>query len=86
MSIKVNVSDLRKIVEELENEEIEYVEIDIYDEHEFDGEMMPKSLTFIGEDGYGGGVDFDSIDHVNSSVFYKAEREMEEGKSRTIIN
>lgn len=73
--ITVSVSDLKKMVEELEKEEIEFVDIDECEEYEFEGEIMPKSLHFLGCDGYGGGVDFESIDHIEVSQFYKSEKE-----------
>lgn len=74
--VRVKVSDLRKMVEELEKDEIEYVDISEYEEEiDEDGEIIPNGLHFEGNDGYGGGVDFEVIEHTESSVFYKAERE-----------
>ncbi len=71
MDIMVKVSDLKKMAQELESEGIEYVEISMMDAHEFQGETFPKSLNFMGNDGNGGGVDFEGIDHVEIDFCYK---------------
>lgn len=76
--ITVRVSDLKNMVEELEKEEIEYVDITEFEESkEENGDITPKVLHFLANDGYGGGIDFEVIEHIDISAFYKAEREQE---------
>lgn len=68
--ITVKVSDLRSKVEELLKDNIQYVELTIFDEEEFDGMLIPKTLNFCGFDGEGGGIDFEDIEHIEVDPFY----------------
>ncbi len=55
--ITIKVEDLRKLLEALDADEVEYVDLDIdaYDEEE-------KYLTVDGYDGYGGGSGYDALE------------------------
>lgn len=67
MQITVKVTELEKMVKELKNEKIEYVDILLM---EADGEI-PASINFNGYDGEGGGVDFGDIKHIDVDADYK---------------
>ncbi|MCB2297073.1 hypothetical protein [Clostridium tagluense] len=69
--ITVKVSDLKKMVEGLEKDKIEYVDIQEFEEHEFDGDIIPLSLNFMAYDGEGAGIDYDGIEHIEISSTYK---------------
>jgi len=69
--VTVKVSDLKKMVQELEKDKIEYVDIEFHEEHEFDGDNMPASISFNAYDGHGGGIDFGDIEHLEVNAFYK---------------
>ena len=64
----IRVSNLKKMVLNLEKE-VEWVEIEIDDAHEYDGEMQPQSLSYLGCSNDGGGIDFESIDFTNIDCF-----------------
>lgn len=71
MAITVRVTDLLEKINELIKDGIEYVEVGILDEQEFDGEKIPASLHFEAYDGHGGGVDYEDIEEVKVSATYK---------------
>jgi hypothetical protein len=60
--VTVKVTALKKMVEDLEEENVDYVEITELGGDEFEGHIFPKSLGFSGLDGNGGCIDFDDID------------------------
>lgn len=70
--VTVKVLDLKKMVDELEKEGIEYVDIQELEEQKFDGDTIPASLNFDAYDGYGGGINFEGIDHLEIDAMYKA--------------
>lgn len=72
--VTVKVSDLLKMANLLAKDNIEYVEIE---EREAD-EDYPKCLAFTGYEGYGGGIDYEEIDHVDVSWHYKSESDEED--------
>lgn len=59
--VTVKVSDFKKIVMELEKNNIELVHIAEFCEFKFNDEITPKSLRFGTYDRYGDIIDFDSI-------------------------
>lgn len=65
--VTVKVVDLLKKAQELKNDGYEYVDID---ELEADDDM-PKALHFMAYDGYGGGIDFEEIEHIEVDSQYK---------------
>ncbi|MFJ5717302.1 hypothetical protein [Neobacillus sp. NPDC093127] len=71
MAITVKVSELLKMANELNKDKIEYVEIEILEEQEFDGETIPAILHFDAYDGHGGGIDYNGIEEVKISATYK---------------
>jgi hypothetical protein len=71
--ITVKVADLLKMVNDLHNDEIEFVDISLLSGVVFDGVITPPSLHFCAYDGTGGGIDYESIDEVKISSDYKFE-------------
>jgi hypothetical protein len=71
--LTIKVSELKNKVLELENDNIEYIEICEVNEDIFQGHTFPKSLSFSGLNGEGGCIDYDRIDNVEISSFYKFE-------------
>lgn len=71
MAITVKVEDLKKLVEELIKDGIEYVDVDILEAEEFDGDIIPATLHFEAYDGTGGGIDYEGIEEVKISATYK---------------
>jgi hypothetical protein len=65
--LTVKVEDLKKMVDELEKDKIEYVEISLLE----GDEDIPEYLNFNAFDGEGGGVDYGDIEHVEVDAFYK---------------
>ncbi|HAU84333.1 MAG TPA: hypothetical protein DCW90_02120 [Lachnospiraceae bacterium] len=75
--ITVKVSELLKMAQDLSNDGIEYVEITELDADEMDGETIPPALSFSAYDGFGGGIDYESIEHIDVSWDYKSEMGLE---------
>ncbi|WP_113675820.1 hypothetical protein [Vallitalea guaymasensis] len=71
MEITVKITDLKNMVDQLIEDKIEYVDITYLEEDECDGDILPSSLHFDAYDGYGGGIDYDSIEHVKVDADYK---------------
>ncbi|CEG29781.1 hypothetical protein [Bacillus sp. B-jedd] len=71
MNITVKVSDLLKKVTELSKDNVDYVEISIFEEEEFLGERIPARISFEAYDGHGGGIDYENLDEVEISPHYK---------------
>lgn len=69
--ITVKISDLQNKLNELIHDGNEYVDILILESEEFEGQVIPKTIHFCGYDGYGGGTDYDEIEHVEIDAFYK---------------
>lgn len=67
--ITVKVSELLNMVQQLSNDGIEYVDIEEYPSDE----DMAKHLSFIGYGGFGGGIDYEEIEHIDISTDYKSE-------------
>ena len=67
--IKVKVSDLRKMVEELEKKEIKYADIEYSEEQKFNGDIVPVSLNFNACDCKGNGIDFGDIENIKNDDF-----------------
>lgn len=67
--VTVKISDLLEKVQEMISAGYEYVDID---EMEADGEL-PKCLHFDAYDGYGGGVDFEEVEHIEVDSMYKID-------------
>lgn len=74
--ITVKVSELLKMAQELSNDGIEYVELEEYEADE----ESPQSLSFTGYGGYGNGLDYENIDHIEVSWDYKSEEESDESQ------
>lgn len=72
-SIDVKVSELKKMIDELVKDRVDYVTLSIFEEDEFVGEIFPKSLHFEAFDGHGGGVDYESIEEVVVDPYYKID-------------
>lgn len=71
--ITVKVADLLKMVNDLHNDRIEFVDISILTGKVSDGVNIPTSLHFCAYDGEGGGIDYESIDEVKINAEYKFE-------------
>jgi hypothetical protein len=71
--VTVKVSDLLIMANELTKDGVEYVDIEEYDSDE----ESPKCLHFEAYDGFGGGIDFEDIEHIEVSVDYKIEMGLE---------
>jgi len=72
--IKVKVDDLRKKVDELLIDKVEYVELHIMDSFLLDDEKgvyYPKCLSFDSVDGDGGCTDYEDVVEVDVDYFYK---------------
>lgn len=69
--ISIKVSDLKKMVDDLIKDEVEFVEVTILEREVFDFEFYPATLHFESYDGYGGGTIYDPIEEVRVNVFYK---------------
>lgn len=69
--INVKVSDLKKVLDELLADNVDYVEVSILEAEEFKGEIEPGTLHLISFDGFGGGTEYDPIEEVEVDVFYK---------------
>jgi hypothetical protein len=67
--VTVKVSELLKMAQQLSNDGIEYVDIEEYPSDE----DMPKHLSFVGCGGFGGGIDYEEIEHIDISADYKSE-------------
>lgn len=74
--VTVKVSDLLKMAKELDQDQIEYVDIEEYeaDGNPEDEYFLPKRLHFEGYDGFGGGIDYEDIEHIEVSCDYKFEK------------
>ena len=72
-SIDVKVSELKKMIDNLVKDRVDYVTLSILEEDEFAGEVIPKTLHFEAFDGSGGGVDYESIEEVVVDPFYKID-------------
>lgn len=62
--IAISVSELKKMIIELEKENIEIVEVSFLKEQEIEGEIIPASIDFNGIDANGNGVDFGEIEEI----------------------
>lgn len=69
--ISVKVSDLKKMVDDLIEDEVEFVEVTIIERQVFDFELLPATLHFESYDGYGCGTNYDPIEEVRVNAFYK---------------
>lgn len=69
--ISVKVSDLKAMVDDLIEDEVEFVQVTILERQVFDFELLPATLHFQSYDGYGGGTDYDPIEEILVNVFYK---------------
>lgn len=58
------VRDLRRIVDTMEEDGIEYVEIDLYERDEIDGELIGATLEFTGISDDNDEVDYGGIEEV----------------------
>lgn len=47
-NVIVNVSELRSLIQDIRRSGMDYVEVSISDEEEFDGDIIPASLNLIG--------------------------------------
>lgn len=71
MNINIKVKDLEKIVQELLADNVDYVELVIFDEEKSGGDIIPAALHFHAYDGVGGIVDYDGFDILDVDPFYK---------------
>lgn len=71
--VTIKVEDLLRMAKELQAEKYEYIDVDIL---EGDDEL-PPCLHIDAYDGFGGGIDFGNIDHIEISTDYKIEAELE---------
>jgi len=62
--ITLKVSDLREMIEELEKEEVKYVNVEYLEEQKFNGDNVPISLNFNAYS-LDGGIEFGGIEHFN---------------------
>lgn len=60
--ILVRVQDLKNMVADLEDENIELVEVDIIPAQEVEGEYIPAALDFNGITSNGQGMDFGEVE------------------------
>lgn len=69
--INLKLEDLIKMVNELVENEVDYVEISISESENFEGHVLPASLKIGAYDGFGGVVDYEGIEEVKVDAFYK---------------
>lgn len=69
--ISIKVSDLKAMVDDLIEDEVEFVQVTILERQVFDFELLPATLHFQSYDGYGGGTDYEPIEEILVNVFYK---------------
>lgn len=77
MGVTVKVADLKKKIIDLEKDEIEYVDISFSESEIFEDELIPASISFEGYDGHYGGIDYESISHIEIHAGYKSNDECE---------
>lgn len=71
--VTVKVCDLKKMVQDLSDDGIEYVAIEEFPADE----DSPAVLSFQAYDGFGGAIDYEEIDNVDISADYKSEAGLE---------
>lgn len=69
--ITLNVTDLKKLIDQLIEDEIEYVDFDICTDNEYNVQYLSTDAY----DGYGGGIIYDPINEVKISVDYRFDIE-----------
>jgi len=57
--VMLRLKDLLAVLQEEEISTYEYIEIDLAEEHDYEGHVFPRCLRINGNDGYGGSTDFD---------------------------
>ena len=71
MAITVRISELLNMVNKLNNDGIEYVDIEILEGEVFDDDVVPASLDFEAYGGDGSGIGYGTLDEVKVSATYK---------------
>lgn len=62
------VTDLKRIADEMHHEGIEYVEIEMYERDEIEGELIGATIEFIGFNEDREEVDFGGIEEVVDEI------------------